>query len=204
MGGQRMILVFTREEGKISAGTHLSEKSKSGAALAIRPFAYGQYHMTEKSRDVRKISSAEAIDAHYALGEDADRFADASYILEFTDKVLPEGIPAPGIFELLKEYLDLLAARKNDFRLLTISYMIKVMQELGVFPDSDSLKFGELLSDLNDDILDVLTFIETQPLKRMETLTLDGEKESAIFVLIKEFAQKYLDLGSIKSERLFA
>ena len=238
-GGRRMILLFSKEEGKISAGTHISEKSKGNSALALRPFVHGLYQVTEKRKDQRNISSAETINPHFALGEDIDRYAEAAYVLEFTDKLLPEGVSEPDIFELLKDYLDIIVRRKDDFRLLTISYMVKVMQVLGVFPDADSLKGdavslkgdadsrkrgavslkdnadplkenavflkdGELLSGLNDDILDVLVFIEEQPLKRMETLTLESEKETAVFGLMKNFAQKHLDLGILKSERLFA
>jgi DNA repair protein RecO (recombination protein O) len=199
-----MIQIFTREEGKISAGTHLSERNKGGAALALRPFTQGQYQVSEKRKDLRQISSAETINAHFALGEDADRFAEASYILEFTDKLLPEGVPETGIYKLLTEYLCALERRKDDFRLLTISYMVKVMQELGVFPDAASLEDGELLTEMNGDILDVMKFIEGQPLERMEKLSLDREKENTVFSLIKDFAHKHLDLGMIKSERLFS
>ena len=199
-----MILIFTRDEGKISAGTHLSERSKGGAALALRPFALGQYTITEKRKDMHRISSAETVDAHFALGEDADRFAEASYALEFTDKLLPEGVCEQGIFDLLKEYLSLIEHRKSDFRLLTISFMVKVMQELGVFPDAVSLRNSELLSGMNGDILEVMIFIEGQSLKRMEMLSLDDEKERTVFNIVKTFAQKHLDLGMIKSESLFA
>ena len=202
-GGRLITLIFTREEGKISAGGFSTGKGKGVSALALRPFAYGQYHLAERRKDFRQLLSAESVNAFYALGEDIDRFAEASYVLEFTDKLLPEGVPAPAIFDLLKEYLELLSLRKNSFRLLTISYMVKVMQEFGVFPDPDLLRDGVLLSELNDDILDVLVFIEGQPLQRMETLTLNSEKESVVFGVIKNFAQKHLDLGTIKSERLF-
>ena len=202
LGGRSMILIFTREEGKISAGTHLSEASKGGAALAIRPFAYGSYSISEKRRDMLTISAAETIDAHFALGEDADRFAEASFALEFTDKLLPEGVAEPELFDLLVEYLDLTCRRKADFRLLTISYMVKVMQGLGVFPRAVSLADGDLLSGLNGDILGAISFIAGQPLKRMEGLKLDNEKERAVFGVVKEFAQKHLDIGTIKSEYL--
>jgi len=200
-GGRRMILVFTREEGKISCGTHISERSKGGAALAIRPFAYGHYNVSEKSAQARSISSAETLNAHFALGENADRYAEASYVLEFTDKILPENAAAPQIFDLLKEYLGMLSGRKEDFRLLTISYLIKVMQELGVFPDEAS---GVLLSELNGDILNTIVYIAEQPLKRMDTLTLDSEKEGIVFGIIKAFAHEYMELGTIKSERMLS
>ena len=194
-----MILVFTREEGKISCGTHISERSKGGAALAIRPFAYGHYSVTEKSAQARSISSAETLDAHFALGENADRYAEASYVLEFTDKILPEDAAAPQIFDLLKEYLGMLSERKEDFRLLTISYLIKVMQELGVFPEGELL-----LKEMNGDILNTIVYIAEQPLRRMVTLTLDSEKEGIVFGIIKAFAHDYMELGTIKSERMLS
>ena len=203
-GGRRMLVIFTREEGKLSAGTHISEKSKGGGALAIRPFAYGNYTITERRADMLSVSSAEALDAHFALGEDADRFAEASYALEFTDRLLPEGVRAQQVFDLLREYLAMLSGRKADFRLLTISYMVKVMQEHGVFPDAASLAEGELLTGLNGDILDVLAFITEQPMGRMDALTLDGGKERAVFGAVKSFAYGHLDLGTIKSERMLA
>jgi DNA repair protein RecO (recombination protein O) len=201
-GGRRMILIFTREEGKIAAGTHLSEKGKGGAALAIRPFAYGQFEVAERKPGMLTITSAETQDAHFALGEDADRFAYASFALEFTDKLLPDGVAAAGVFELLRDYLAMVCARKADFRLPTISYMVKVMQELGVFPDAASFSGDELLSGLNGDIFNTIVFITEQPLKRMDTLTLDDGKERAVFGVVREFAQKHLDLGALKSERM--
>jgi len=201
-GARRMILVFTREEGKLSAGTHISEKGKSGAALALRPFVYGQYSISEGRGETRTISAAEALDAHFGLGEDVDRFAAASFALEFTDKALPDGFRAAEIFDLLREVLNMLARRKADFRLLTVSYMIKVMQELGVFPDTASAAAGELLTGLNGDILDIIAFIERQPLKRMDGLTLESGKGKAVFDVIRGFACKNLDIGAMKSERI--
>ena len=210
-GGRRMILIFTREEGKISAGTHISEKSKGGAALAIRPFTYGHYTMTEKSAGIRSISSAETLDAHFALGSDAERFTEASFALEITEKVLPEGAGAPEIFDLLNDYLSLLAKRKTDFRLLTVSYLIKMMRELGVFPDPDLLpEFaasgmgGRLISELNDDILNIIVFIAEQPLERIDALTLEAEKEKLVFGLVMALANEYLELGTVKSERMLS
>ena len=203
-GGRRMILVFTREEGKISAGTHISEKSKGGAALALRPFAHGWYTIFEKSADIRTITAAETIDSYFSLGEDMGRFAEASFVLEFTDKLLPEGVHEPEIFGLLNDCLGMLAVRKTGFGLPTISYMIKVLQALGVFPDEASLAASDLLSGLNGDILEAAIYISSQPLKRMETLTLEIEKERAVFKAIRAYSQKYLDLGTIKSERMLA
>ena len=45
VNGRRMILLFSKKFGKISAGSGMTEKGRSKAALAMRPFAYGRYEM---------------------------------------------------------------------------------------------------------------------------------------------------------------
>ncbi|MDD4367176.1 MAG: recombination protein O N-terminal domain-containing protein, partial [Eubacteriales bacterium] len=45
VNGRRMVLLFSKKYGKISAGTGISEKGRSKAALAMRPFAYGRYEI---------------------------------------------------------------------------------------------------------------------------------------------------------------
>ena len=51
--GRRMVLLFSKKYGKISAGSSISEKGRSRAALAMRPFTYGRYELF-KNRDSYK------------------------------------------------------------------------------------------------------------------------------------------------------
>ena len=44
-GGRRMILLFTKKYGKISAGSNINEKGRTKSALAMRPFTYGTYEL---------------------------------------------------------------------------------------------------------------------------------------------------------------
>ena len=53
--GRRMLLVFTKKYGKISAGSDISEKGRGKAALALRPFTYGQYEFFKnRQNDCRR------------------------------------------------------------------------------------------------------------------------------------------------------
>ena len=58
--GRRMVLLFSKKYGKISAGSSISEKGRSRAALAMRPFTYGRYELF-KNRDSYNVNSAEVI-----------------------------------------------------------------------------------------------------------------------------------------------
>jgi recombinational DNA repair protein (RecF pathway) len=147
------------------------------------------------------VTQAEVLDACFKIGEDTDRFSEASFALEFTDKLLPERFPAENLFDLLRAYLRLVCRRDGDFRLVTLSYMVKVMQDLGVFPEASEAA-EELRTGMNDDIFNSIRFLMGNPLERMDGLTLDREAEDAVFGKLTEFARRHLDIGKLKSESI--
>ena len=59
---RRMIVVFTKDYGKISAGTGLSERGRNRSALALRPFTYSEYEIfkigTITTSTERELSAA--------------------------------------------------------------------------------------------------------------------------------------------------
>lgn len=131
--GRRMLLLFTRKYGKISSGSSVNEKGRSKAALAMRPFTYGRYELF-KNRDSYNVNSAETVKSFYKIGEDVDKYICASYVLEFTDKLLIEEQPQPALFDMLIEFFDLLAERRKKYETLSIAYQIKAMEMMGSVP----------------------------------------------------------------------
>ena len=95
-GGRRMILLFTKKYGKISAGSSLSEKGRTKAALALRPFTYGNYELY-KGRESYNINSAEVKRSFFRIGEDVDKYMESSFVLELTEKMTPEDLPQPRL-----------------------------------------------------------------------------------------------------------
>ena len=87
--GRRMLLVFTKKYGKISAGSDISEKGRGKAALALRPFTYGQYEFF-KNRDYYNLNSGEVKKSFFRIGEDLDKYFQASIAMEITEKALPD------------------------------------------------------------------------------------------------------------------
>ena len=200
-GARRMLLLFTREAGKISAGAYASQSGKSAQTLAFRPFTRGLYELRETRPGFFSVTHAEVVDACFALGENADRYAEASYVLEFTDKILPERCACPEIYDLLTDTMDLLQRRKEDFRLPTLAFMVRILQLTGVFPERAEVA-GELRIDPNDDILNCVSFLMECPVKRIEKLTLDAENEERLFASLRRFAGEQLEFGALKSETM--
>ncbi len=133
-GGRRMILIFTKRYGKISIGTGSNEKNaKTKAALAIRPFTYGRYDFYS-NRDYYNLSSGETIRSFYSIGEDLDKYMSASFVLELTEKLLPDEVAQPAVFSLLLDFLKAMEKRRKSFDTLVLAYEIKLLKILGVFP----------------------------------------------------------------------
>ena len=87
-----MLLVFTEKYGKLSVGTNLTNRGKNKSSLALKPFTFGMYHIF-KGRNYYNLDRAETLQSFYGIGEDIDKYMAASYVLELTEKVIPEEIP---------------------------------------------------------------------------------------------------------------
>ena len=131
---RRMIVLFTKQYGKISAGTSVNEKSRSKAALALRPFTYADYDIF-RGRETYSINSAQAKKSFYPIGEDIDRFMAASAFIEYLDKVLGEEQPMPKLFDLALGFLESVSKSRSSAETLLFAFIVKSLKMLGVAPE---------------------------------------------------------------------
>lgn len=234
VNGRRMVLLFSKKFGKISAGTNISEKGKSKSSLAMRPFTYGRYELF-KTRDTYNINSSEVIRSYYKIGEDVEKYMYCSYVLEFTEKLLQEEAPAPGIFNMILDFFDIMEKRSKKYSSLALAYQIKVLQDVGSMPqvrqcvvcgekDEPALfsvkeggilckrcclnfhdnKNDTLIYTVNFGIVNILRYILDNPLKSFENLALDDEIQKQLGRIIKSYIAYHLDIGELKSESFLA
>jgi DNA repair protein RecO (recombination protein O) len=134
LNGRRMITLFTKDYGKIGAGTNIAERGRGKSSLALRPFTYGNYGL-KSSRGSWHINSAETSRGFYRIAGDVDKFANCSYVLEFTEKLLPDESPAPELFALTLEYFDMMERRRKKFDSLTLAFLFKAIHMWGAAPE---------------------------------------------------------------------
>ena len=229
VNGRKMILLFSKKYGKISAATGGSEKGKNRFALALKPFTHGRYDLF-KGRDIFNINSAEVIKAYYKIGEDVEKYMCASFILEFTERILPENMPSVELFRLLLDFFDLIEARKKKYTTLVIAYQLKAIQLMGLAPEllccvrcgaKEDLAFfdvkqggaicvgcrnnitgsdDELIYILNSDIINPLLYFLGNNLKSVGHLALDDTISTEIQDIIREYRAYHLCIKEIKSE----
>jgi DNA repair protein RecO (recombination protein O) len=201
-GGKRMVTIFTKDAGKLGAGTNISEKSKSKSTLAIRPFSRSEFHIEEKGAGYLRVKSADLIESHFALSEDPDKYSEGSLAIEFTDRLLPDGIAAADVYALLSEHLRLLCLRKKNYRLLSCAFLLKVLDVSGVLPDAGGVRDGALQSNSDFDILDVIEFLRDSPLEQMGGLMLEEAMCDQVFAYLRGLAAEHLGIGYLKSDAL--
>lgn len=131
-----MILLFTKKYGKISAGSNINEKGRTKSALAMRPFTYGTYELY-KNREYYNINSADVKKSFFRIGEDVDKYMQASFVLELTEKMVPEDLPQPRLFNLLIDFLDAMESREKRHETLVLAYEVKALAILGTYPQLD-------------------------------------------------------------------
>ncbi len=231
VNGRRMVLLFSKKYGKISAGTGISEKGRNKAALAMRPFAYGRYEIF-KSRQNFNIKGAEVLKSYYKIGEDVDKYMNSSYILELTEKLLAEEQQNTRMFDLLLDFFDAMEKRKKKYMTLVLAYETKALGILGYMPELSvcticgkknepallDIKEGgivcrdcvnnaghhdrhTLIYDIDFGIVDILKYFSANSLKHLENLALEGDRPEKIKKILGEYISYHLEIDKMKSEK---
>ena len=193
-GGRRMIVLLTDKYGLISAGTSIPEKGKNRSSLALRPFTQGRYELY-KNRDNFSINGAETVKSFYAIGEDIDKYLAASYVLELTEKMLPEGESMPGMYRLLRDFLGMLADRKSEFETPVIAFQIKALAMQGL-----SLSQNPLLLSESDGKINIVRYIESHSMSDLRMLTVTEDMRQPLAAYIKQYIFDNLGIGNLRSE----
>lgn len=133
-GNRRMIVLFTKQYGKLSAGTSINERGRTKAALALRPFTYAEYDIF-KGREAYSINSASVLHSYYSIGEDINRYMTAASFLEYLERVLEEGVAMPALFNLSLDFLKSVSQSKGSMDTLLYAFIVKSLRMLGVMPE---------------------------------------------------------------------
>lgn len=228
MNDKRMLSIFTEKYGKISvAANNDSGRGKVKSALAYKPFTLGNYELY-KVRDSFRLGKGETLKSYYKIGEDVDKYFEASYVLEFTNKLLIENEPAPGIFGLLSDYFEILERRTKEYSFLTLVYQIKAIQMCGYMPqltecvscgkkNTDFLFYIEgggaicrdcaqdngLIYKSDFDIIEKIVYISRNSIRDMEKIYLETDSLEKMKSLIRGYTKYHLDISDLKSEQMF-
>src|SRR5512143_3973165 len=129
----RLLVLYTREQGKVRAIAKGVRKITSRKAGHLEPFTYVRLQVSS-GRDLLLVTQADTIQAYAPIREDLTLTGYAAYSLELIDRFIPdEEIAVPGLFRLLTETLDRLASG-SDAWLAVRYYEMRLLDFLGFRP----------------------------------------------------------------------
>ncbi|MCD6402108.1 MAG: DNA repair protein RecO [Anaerolineales bacterium] len=129
----RLLVIFTRELGKVRAIAKGVRKPRSRKAGHLEPFTRVNL-MLAKGRDLYIITQAVAVDAYLPLREDLLLFGYASYIVELLDRFTLDGDENPSIYSLVVTTIKRLSEREDRF-LVVHYYEIRLLDLIGYRPE---------------------------------------------------------------------
>src|SRR5512139_807765 len=129
----RLLVLYTREQGKVRAIAKGVRKLTSRKAGHLEPFTHVKLQLA-RGRDLLIVTQAETIEVYLPLREDLTRTGYAAYVIELLDRFVPdEEIAVPALFRLLTETLTRLASQADSW-LVVRYYEMRLLDFLGFRP----------------------------------------------------------------------
>jgi DNA repair protein RecO (recombination protein O) len=129
----RLLVLYTREQGKVRAIAKGARKMTSRKAGHIEPFTHVTLQLA-KGRDLLIVTQAETVNAFLALREDLIKTGYAAYILELLDRfTYEEEGPNPTLFRLVVESIARVE-KESEAWLAVRYYEMRLLDHLGFRP----------------------------------------------------------------------
>ena len=129
----RILTLFTAEQGRVDAKARNCRKSTSPLLACTQPFIYGEYQLFfHKNKYV--VDQGEVLESFYPLREDIAKFAAASLCTSLCLEGVQAGESSEDVFSLLYHTLSYLTYGDNDPGDLAACFLIRFLALAGFRP----------------------------------------------------------------------
>ncbi len=128
----RLVWLFSREQGKLKAIAKGARKPRSRKAGHLEPFTRVSLQVA-RGRDLPIITQAETLEAYLPLRDDLLRTTYAAYAVELLDRFTYEEGEHQGLYRLLTETLERLC-QPNEYDFTARFYEMRLLDLVGFRP----------------------------------------------------------------------
>lgn len=132
----RLVTLFTRGRGKVTAFAAGARKSKRRFAGALEPMTLIHAQLVERRGSTLRLDGADIQRAHAPIRDDLTLISRALYCLELCRELLREQEAHPQLFDALVAYLARLEAKKAGPTSL-IAFELDALAQAGLMPRFD-------------------------------------------------------------------
>ena len=129
----RILTIFTREQGTITAAARGCRKCGSALLACSEIFTYGEFVLFE-GRGRHTVDACDVKERFYALREDMDRLAAGAYMLSVTEACMPKGQQNEELFDLLYYALSFTAYGQQVPADMALCFVVRCLSLLGYTP----------------------------------------------------------------------
>lgn len=131
----KIVTIFSKKIGKLSALARGAKKTKSRMAAVTQPFIHGEF-LIYLNTGLSTIQQGEVINSNRAVREDIMKTAFTAFIVELTDKLLEPNEPEYYIYEQLTKTIAWIAEH-DDAEIPIMMYELKLYKKGGFAPTVD-------------------------------------------------------------------
>ncbi|MTI49418.1 DNA repair protein RecO [Sporosalibacterium faouarense] len=129
----KILTIFSRENGKISAIAKGARKTKSPLMGSTQVFCYSDF-VLYRGKSFYHVNQGEVLNSFYSLRNDLYKLAYGTYILEIVEAGITEEESNEKVFLLLLKTLNVLSVIEDDFLKLVLAFIIKFLSFMGYKP----------------------------------------------------------------------
>ncbi|MEA2499630.1 MAG: repair protein RecO [Actinomycetota bacterium] len=130
----RILTIYTRENGKVRAVAKGIRKTKSRFGGRLEPFTRVQLQIY-KGRNLDTITSADILDHFQEVRRELHSLTSASALAELVEKITPERERAFSTYALLLEGLQALAGPGHGGGTVVPAFLVKLLSISGYHPE---------------------------------------------------------------------
>ena len=124
----KLIRLYTLEQGKIGAVMRGVKKAKAKLKIAAQVFCFGEYILSGRG-SLPTVIGCTIEESFFSLSSDPDKFAAAASVMEITDRALPDAESNPQIFIQILKTLKELLMNFSEVRLKCKTILLNFMLE---------------------------------------------------------------------------
>ncbi len=129
----KILTIFTRQRGKITASARGARRQRSKYAAGTQLLSYNDYVLFS-GKDMYSINSSEVIESFYEIRNDIVKLTYAAHFLDIISDTLQENQPAPKALQLLLNTLHILAKTERDPALAAVIFEMRLLAISGYAP----------------------------------------------------------------------
>jgi DNA repair protein RecO (recombination protein O) len=133
----RVVTLFTRGRGKVTAFAAGARKSKRRFAGALEPFTLVRAQLCERRTDTYRLDGVDIEAGFYEVRRELPLIARALYCVELCREMVRDREPHPQLFALLVDYLTLLDRRQAGPTSL-LAFELEALSHAGLRPRFDA------------------------------------------------------------------